>query len=59
MTIDELMNRHRQILDGLPEWLTLEAASTDRIYLKERFNRWIEEVQAVQQATQRVPESEE
>ena len=58
MTLEELMNRTRPVLDGLPEWLALEVANTDRAYLKDKFNRWIDEVKSIQQATKRV-EAEE
>lgn len=58
MTIDELMNKDRPILDGLALWLEMEAGLTERAHLREKFKRWAAEVKAVQEATQRVTEDE-
>lgn len=58
MILDELMNKNRPILDGLADWLMMEAGLTERAHLREKFTRWACEVRAVQEATQRVTEDE-
>lgn len=59
MTLDELMNNPRPILDGLALWLEMEAGLTERAHLREKFMRWAAEVKAVQEATRRVAEDAE
>lgn len=54
MSIDELMSKNRPLFDGLSDWLLMEAANTDRAYLREKFTRWAQEVAAAQEATNRV-----
>jgi len=54
MTLDELMNKNRPILDGLALWLEMEAGLTEHVHLREKFLRWSREVKAVQEATRRV-----
>jgi len=59
MLMEDLMSKGRPIMDGLADWLEMEAGLTERTHLREKFKLWAAEVTAVQQATQRVTEDEQ
>jgi len=59
MLMEDLMSKGRPIMDGLADWLEMEASFTERAHLREKFKRWAAEVTAVQQATQRVTEEDQ